>query len=197
MEGANSRWKSEDDEQIRIRPRARGELSLGYGIWLLGRGPDCSDRGCVCSGPANWTWGPESQCSGRLISARGLGSLVRPASRSLRGAAARSATGPVWSTGRPPARAASRRLRHSNRSLRESSAGFGGSRPCSDVRLLASASKMPAAESVRRRQEPECRLRRRHVRSALDLSAPEPDSSARELIRCLPTPIRRLRRRIR
>jgi hypothetical protein len=105
--------------------------------------------------------------------------------------------GAVCSAVRPPPPATGRRLRRSNRSLRESSASFGGPRACSDARLLSSKSKTPTAEFVRRLQEPECRRRRQPVRSALDPLAPEPDSSSREPIRGLRNPICRLRSRIR
>ena len=159
--------------------------------------------------PANRTWGPEIQCSGLpddcsrpvIVPAAGESPARRairslpPARRSLRGGSGRSASGPVCSAVRLPAPAmagvcAARIVRSVRRP-----AEFGGPGACSNARLLSSASKTPAEESIRRLKEPECRRWRRPVRPALDPCAPEPGSACRDPTRCLPNPICRLRRR--
>ena len=172
-EGPNVRWKTDDGELTRIRACARGESPRRRGSGCSAADLFAPPRICLLR-PANRRLGPETECSGRRMSARVPGSppaagesparrgipLARPASRSLRRPFGRSASGTVCSAVRPPAPAKGWRLRRSNRSLRESYASFGGPRACSHARLLSSESKTPAAGSVRRLEEPERRLRR-------------------------------------
>jgi len=173
MEGPNGRWKTEDGELTRIRRRARGESPLGCRSGRSAEDP--IDPAAGLSAPAGQSTSGAGKSLLRLANAclrsgiapvagespaqRGI-RLARPTSRSLGGAFGRSASGAVCSAVRPPAPATARRLLRSNRSLRESYAGFGGPRAGSHARLLSSESKKPAKESGHQLPEPECRLRR-------------------------------------
>ncbi len=156
----------------RIRPRARGESSLGCG------------SGCAAEDLIAPVEDPFARAGESDVGAGN--SMLRPADLCSR-------AGIALAAGESPARRRIRLLPPASHSLRGAFGSFSGPRACSDARLLSSESKMPAVEFVRRRQEPECRLRRRLVRSAFDPLAPEPDSWPREPIRRLPNPICRLR----
>jgi hypothetical protein len=161
------------------------------GIWLLRPGSACSGRDLLAPAQDLFATAGESPAQ------RGIPSAPQ-ARRSLRGRSSRAVPGAVCSavhparSGRAPAPSplasfaprVVRQLRQPPRLLGCRAALAGGDDAGGGNSSAGFRNRNAGSDA-------------RPVRSALDPLAPGSDSTSRELIRCLPNPIRRLRRRIR
>jgi hypothetical protein len=179
-------------------------------IWLLGRESVCSGRRSVCSGR-------RIAAAGRKFNAPAGGCLLAARDRYLRPANRRLGAGldcfrrrAAPSAAHSAARRREPSARQSVRPLRPRAGAFAARIVRSASRPPASAVRAPARtpggsrwSRIRLRRNSSTGFRHRNVGScagrvcsALDPLPPEPDSSSREPIRCLPNPICRLRRRM-